>query len=85
LNESSYFLAYLGYTLHQHEGCRKSARPTSKVEFWNEKLDKNMVRDFTNMEFLKKAGWTILTVWDCELMKNNTENFTKRLTGGLQL
>lgn len=52
---------------HQHEGCRKSRRPTSNVEFWNEKLDKNIERDNRKESELKNAGWKVLTIWDCEI------------------
>ena len=52
---------------HQHEGCRKSRRPTSNVEFWNEKLDKNVARDSRKESELKKLGWKVLTIWDCEI------------------
>src|SRR5215813_14226357 len=30
---------------HGHEGCRRSARPESNVEFWNRKIDGNIARD----------------------------------------
>jgi len=52
---------------HQHTGCRKSRRPTTNVEFWNEKLDKNTKRDKQTEAELKNLGWNILTVWDCEI------------------
>ncbi len=52
---------------HQHEGCRKARRPTSNVEFWNEKLDKNIERDIRKEAELKNSGWKVLTIWDCEL------------------
>ncbi len=52
---------------HQHEGCRKARRPTSNVEFWNEKLDKNIERDSRKEAELKNSGWKVLTIWDCEI------------------
>lgn len=52
---------------HQHEGCRKSRRPTSNVEFWNEKLDRNIARDNQKESKLKSSGWKVLTIWDCEI------------------
>lgn len=52
---------------HQHAGCRKSRRPTTNIEFWDEKLDKNIKRDIQTEAELKKLGWKILTVWDCEI------------------
>lgn len=62
---------------HQHIGCRKSRRPTSNVEFWNTKLDKNIERDSDNAKLLKAAGWKVITVWGCEL--NEIDNLMDRL------
>lgn len=62
---------------HQHKNCRKSTRPTSNTEFWNTKLDKNIERDKKNAQLLKKAGWKIITVWECEL--KNIEKLKKKL------
>ncbi|HEX8278114.1 MAG TPA: very short patch repair endonuclease [Segetibacter sp.] len=64
---------------HQHDGCRKASRPTSKVEFWNDKLNGNMNRDAKNMKMLKEGGWKVIIVWGCELKKKDTENLTERL------
>lgn len=52
---------------HQHKNCRKANRPTSNVEFWNNKLDKNIERDKQNLKELKSLGWKIITVWTCEI------------------
>ncbi len=52
---------------HQHLGCKKSRRPATNSEFWNAKLDKNMKRDEQTETELKKQGWNVLTVWDCEI------------------
>lgn len=57
---------------HQHEGCRKSRRPTSNVEFWNEKLDKNIARDSRKESELKNLGWKVLTIWDCEIKEDSS-------------
>ena len=52
---------------HQHQGCKKSRRPTTNVDFWNTKLNKNMERDVQTETELKKQGWNVVTVWDCEI------------------
>ena len=57
---------------HQHENCRKARRPTSNVEFWNEKLDKNIERDSRKESELKNTGWKVLTIWDCEIKYEET-------------
>jgi len=51
---------------HQHSGCRKAARPTTRTEFWNKKLDGNMERDLRNRRLLVDLGWNVLVVWECE-------------------
>lgn len=64
---------------HQHEGCAKSRRPTSKVEFWNKKLDKNVERDLNNVRLLVDMGWKVLTVWECKLRKKDIESLSQKL------
>jgi DNA mismatch endonuclease (patch repair protein) len=49
---------------HGHE-CPKGRRPTSNVDFWNAKLDRNMARDRENRTSLETAGWKVFTVWEC--------------------
>ena len=50
---------------HGHE-CPKGRRPTSNVDFWNPKLDRNMVRDRENRTRLEADGWKVATVWECD-------------------
>lgn len=56
---------------HGHD-CSRGRRPTSNVEFWNSKLDKNIERDELNQEFLGQLGWRVLTVWECETRNVDT-------------
>ncbi|MBO9324229.1 MAG: DNA mismatch endonuclease Vsr [Roseiflexus sp.] len=51
---------------HQHEGCPHAARPSSNTEYWNKKLDRNMIRDRENVHKLEYLGWNVLIVWECE-------------------
>lgn len=52
---------------HQHPECPRSARPTSNVDYWNKKLNKNMERDRQNQDALAKCGWAVLVLWECEI------------------
>ena len=45
-------------------------RPKTNKSFWNEKLDRNAARDQRNVRALRKAGWHVITVWECRLKKN---------------
>ena len=51
---------------HGHKGCRRSARPSTITKFWNRKLSGNMERDKRNQETLRKDGWKVLVIWECE-------------------
>lgn len=44
-------------------------RPRTNRSFWNEKLDRNAARDKRNVRALRKAGWRVITVWECRLRK----------------
>ncbi len=50
---------------HGHD-CPRGKRPTTNMEFWNAKLDKNIARDAAVRAELEKLGWSVLTVWECE-------------------
>lgn len=51
---------------HGHEGCSRGARPTSNVDFWNKKIDKNIGRDINAQAELCELGWQTLVVWQCQ-------------------
>jgi DNA mismatch endonuclease (patch repair protein) len=52
---------------HGHKGCRKSSRPATNREFWNAKIDGNIARDKKAVRRLRRSGWSVLVVWECEL------------------
>ncbi|MHB1858070.1 MAG: very short patch repair endonuclease [Acidobacteriaceae bacterium] len=62
---------------HRHPKCKYATRPKSRVDFWELKFSANVARDRRTRRELKKLGWTILTVWQCELKK--PEKLTERL------
>jgi DNA mismatch endonuclease (patch repair protein) len=51
---------------HGHE-CPRGNAPSVRPEFWIPKLERNRERDRTNAASLRKLGWRVLTVWECEL------------------
>ena len=51
---------------HQHSGCIDSHVPKSRVEYWAPKLDRNQRRDRENGRQLRKLGWRVCVVWECE-------------------
>ena len=56
---------------HNHKGCKRAHLPKSNIEYWENKIRTNEERDLKNKESLKKLGWNVIVVWECEL--NTTE------------
>lgn len=71
---------------HGHRRCRKSKRPTTNISFWNAKLEKNERRDKSNILKLRKLGWRVLVIWECQTHRLLAlENLISRfLTGAVQ-
>ncbi|MBD5455032.1 MAG: DNA mismatch endonuclease Vsr [Lachnospiraceae bacterium] len=55
---------------HKHD-CPRFVWPSSNQEYWYAKITRNVERDKENYGMLKSEGWTVLTIWECQLKKNN--------------
>lgn len=55
---------------HGH-ACRKGRLPTSNVEFWSEKIERNQERDARAIDDLSSIGWRSLVIWECELAQSD--------------
>ena len=51
---------------HRHEGCRLASTPKTRTRFWTEKFAANVDRDARQEAALRKLGWRVLVVWQCE-------------------
>lgn len=51
---------------HRHRGCRNCTTPTNNREFWVKKLEGNAKRDQRNQAALRRAGWRVIAVWECQ-------------------
>lgn len=54
---------------HRHEGCAKATIPKTRTAFWQEKFDRNVIRDKKAIAELKALGWNTLVIWECETKK----------------
>ena len=41
--------------------------PKTNKKYWKDKIERNVARDKKNVTMLKKSGWKIFVVWECEL------------------
>lgn len=55
---------------HQHPGCVQSRLPKSNLKYWKAKMEKNVINDELHQKQLKEMGWTVKTLWECELKKD---------------
>lgn len=52
---------------HGHKGCSKARLPKSRIEYWRHKLEVNQNRDKKNLAELRRMGWDVLVLWQCEI------------------
>ncbi|MXY89401.1 MAG: DNA mismatch endonuclease Vsr [Gammaproteobacteria bacterium] len=66
---------------HGHD-CRKGRLPTSRLDYWKEKVSKNVARDARNIRDLIGKGWEVCVVWECEIA--HMDSLRQRLVGFLE-
>jgi DNA mismatch endonuclease, patch repair protein len=67
LRDSKLALFVHGCFWHAHKGCKNAALPSSNVNYWVQKIDRNRRRDRRVRVALRKAGWRTAVVWECKL------------------
>jgi len=59
---------------HGHKNCKNYVMPRTNKAFWYGKIETNTKRDKKNLRVLKKMGWKIIVIWECQLKTKNKEN-----------
>jgi DNA mismatch endonuclease (patch repair protein) len=57
---------------HQHHGCREASKPRTNKDYWKQKLANNIERDTAHETLLVRAGYCVLTFWECEIERDLT-------------
>ena len=69
-------------------GCPKPKHaplPKNRAEWWAAKLARNRARDLLVTRTLRKAGWRVVRVWECDLAKQkNWPRVARRVTRALE-
>ncbi len=67
-------------------GCpRHGTQPRTRAAFWAAKFSRNKARDREVGRTLRRAGWTVLRVWECALARKHwprTAGRVRRALGG---
>lgn len=51
---------------HGH-GCAKGRLPKSRLDYWGPKIRVNRKRDSERQKALRRLGWRVLVLWQCEI------------------
>ncbi|MHA1888087.1 MAG: very short patch repair endonuclease [Promethearchaeota archaeon] len=63
---------------HHHNNCKRANIPKSNTDYWIPKIQKNVERDKNQKKKLKKLGWKVIVIWECEI--KNINRLSKKLT-----
>lgn len=63
-------------------GCPKPKHaplPKSRSQWWLAKLSRNKERDKLVTRTLRKAGWRVVRIWECDLRRPNWDRVAQRI------
>lgn len=69
---------------HGHDAHPRHT-PKSNVDYWSKKIENNRRRDIENGIRLRSMGWTVITIWECELTPKRRAATLERLNETLRL
>lgn len=52
---------------HGH-GCRNTT-PSDNADYWKQKIQRNIERDKNITKALRRQGWKVIRVWECEIKR----------------
>ena len=67
---------------HQHRCARGNRLPKTHRSYWIKKLEGNRRRDRRHRAALRRAGWSVMTVWECQT--KDVEKLASRLCAFLE-
>lgn len=57
---------------HRHPRCKYAYTPKTRTAFWNRKFAENTERDRATARLLRKLGWRLAVVWECQTLRPST-------------
>ena len=68
---------------HGHKNCKFFRMPKSRISFWRKKIDANRARDVKNRRKLRRLGWNVIQIWECQLSARKYEKTFQRILDNL--
>jgi len=57
---------------HGHPGCKRATVPATNRAFWARKIRRNRDRDADAARALRRLGWRVVVVWECQAKRPAT-------------
>ncbi len=67
---------------HHHTNCPRATIPKRNREFWIEKFEANRRRDATKIRALRRAGFRVVLIWECEAQAERARGRLAKLSIG---
>ena len=64
---------------HRHANCVYTSTPSTRREFWQAKFDSNVRRDWRVQRMLRKDGWRVMIVWECQTSERKLKALVTRI------
>jgi DNA mismatch endonuclease (patch repair protein) len=68
---------------HGHTNCRYYVVPKTRTNWWLDKITRNKQLDRINSGKLTRDGWSVVKVFECELMPRRRDRTLKKLLNAI--
>lgn len=65
---------------HRHRCKEGRSMPASRIKYWHSKFEHNKQRDKNNRRRLRRLGWRVFTVWECQTLRSQLTKLRSRLS-----
>lgn len=63
---------------HMHN-CGRCRIPSSRRDYWIAKIERNAARDKRTRRELRKLGWEVLVIWECQIQPSRKDRLRRRI------
>lgn len=67
---------------HMHD-CARCRVPSSRRDYWIAKMQRNAGRDKRTRRELRKLGWEVLVIWECQIKPSREDWLRQRIVAFL--
>lgn len=64
---------------HAHQKCKNFVVPKTRKNWWLNKINRTKELDKYNSRKLKKYGWRVISIFECQLKKGKVESTLEKL------